>query len=246
MADGMYVTWGGYEHDSGEVQINWRGSALQAATGEVYAQRRTIDLFGVLQASSQTALHAKIGELLEAYSEPGRDLTLRFANGTPSHLSLKSAECIGGTRVVGPVSFPSNRDGAYAVSIEYTVSVEGDLAGEISTNTLSFSETLTFSGGGPLEGYLEPRNARPVRQLLSQFSVYRATQSGTAVGLYRYPLVPAAIWPGKAVRQPKVVPVSPRRQGSGNDVIYTDFAVSWEYEFASEDPLVGTPTRWAI
>lgn len=241
----MHWFYGDFRHDDGEVQVSLVKTPEVAQTGEPFGIRWRFDLQGVLIRSTQAALHQRIGEMQAAYAFENQDCGLRFSNGSLTHIILNADACIGGLRVTSPPSFPSNEDGAYGRYIAYSISLEGIVARTVSTDTLSFRETVEFSGGGAVRDMMEPLNAPPVDVLLRSHSAYRAVQSGEAVGLYSYPVVPRALWPRALNKTPDISRSSPTRKGFGANITYTDYPVSWRYEFSSKTPLTGSPNAWA-
>lgn len=241
----MHIQYGSYAHDPGEIQLSVSREAVFNDAEVPYAVRERWDMDGMLVGDSQSDIDRKVRDLTAAYSQDGLDLSLKLSAGGDTHLRLKSTECIGGTRVTQPPSFPSNSDAAYVTFLPYAVSVEGlvALAGT-SSYLVSFQETIARSGGGPRYGMIEPLTGMPIRQLLKRNTIYRATQRGSATGLYTYPSVPLPLWPAALKEAPKVERVGPRVRGTGATSTYTHYTVSWSYEFESATPLIGNPHSW--
>lgn len=176
-----------------------------------------------------------------AYAD-GADFRILLPDGSQSAHSLLSGQCLGGTRIVNPPSFPDFSAAAGVTYLRFTATVEGEvIASNPATSLLSFEESLSFTGGGPLTGFIEVLNGPPIEQTLRQQTVYRATQTGSAVGYGSYPAPAAPLWPAnEIVPSRRITPRSPKRKGN----TYTEFPVSWSYEFHSASALSGTPHFW--
>lgn len=240
----MNVKYGSYAHGEGEVQISVQQSPELNDAGVVKWVRTTYTLAGVLVADDSQSMETKARSLELAYSVDGRDLRLVHTNGSATHLSLLSASCFGGTRVVQRPSFPDMKNAAYVTFLPYTIVVEGNVTDASALATISFEERISRSGGGAIYGHLEPLTGKPIKQLLKRHSVYRVTQSGSAVGFSSYPTVPSPIWVAALIQSPNIEFGSPRRIGSGSNTSYVEYPVSWSYEFEHASQLAGTPNSW--
>ena len=75
-------------------------------------------------------------------------------------------------------------------------------------------------------------------QIFQSFQPYIYVQSGTAVGMFGYPLIPDGIWPPAF----QLEPVRPRYGGARKQgPIPQEYVISWEYKFGSTRPLIGVP-----
>lgn len=241
----MYIQYGSHAHAPGEIQLSVSKQTLFTEAQTPYAVRERWDMQGMLVGDSQSDINAQVSTLLTAYSKHGEDIALKLSEGGDSHLKMRSRDCIGGTRVVVPPTFPSNVDAAYVTFLPYTIAVEGDVAmTDLPTALLAFSETITKSGGGPRFGLLEPLIGAPVRQLLKRQTIFRATQQGTATGLYARPTAPLPLWPNALKESPRIELRSPKVRGSGSSLTFTEYTISWQYEFESSQPLLGSPHTW--
>jgi len=241
---GMFVRYNGprgsYTHKVGEVEYVVQQQTLYTERQSPHATLVTIQLTGVLIGSSPAALDAKAVQLVAAYRDGG-DLYLYRSGGVATSLSLRSANTTGGVRVTQPPSFPTMAGAAFATHLPFTIVIEGEVPlGNAGASLQSFSETVQFTGGGPKYGFLEPLTGSPVRMRLRQSTVFRATQSGSAVGLYARPSPPAPLWPAWIKEAPQISGTSPRVVGVRGAL--RDFGVSWSYSFESSGPLTGGPT----
>ncbi len=241
----MFIQYGSHQHQPGEIQLSISKETLFTDADTPYATRERWDMSGMLVGDDQSDINSQVSSLLNAYSQDSQDLTLKLTEGGDSHLRLRSRDCIGGTRVIAPPSFPDNSDAAYVTFLPYTVAVEGIVAlANPATALLSFSETIVRSGGGPRFGLIEPLIGRPIKQLLKRNTIFRAVQRGTATGLYQRPVPPLPLWPDALKQAPEITLDSPRVRGAGASLTYTHFTISWQYEFESATPLLGSPHAW--
>ena len=240
---GMFLKYGDHAHAVGECDIAIAIEALETDAGTPYAQRVRWDIRGLLTGEDASEINEKVIALKTAYSENARDLTILLPNGTTaSSQRIVSANTTGGTRVVS-ASFPTMDRAGYVTNYQYSVVVEAEIPlDDIQTALRSFSESLSFTGGGPRYGHLETLNTAPVKQLLRQQTVYRVEQVGQAVGLYARPTPPLPIWPAAQIESGARRLGSPKRRR--ND--YTDFDINWSYRFESASPLVGSPHVWGL
>jgi len=241
----IYLEYGDYTHSLGEAAVTIASEALRDGMGEVYGHQVTWTIDGMLSVQTdQDDLLAALEELEEAYSSENQDVKLVTADGTVAH-SLLTADCLGGTKIITPPSFPQGKGAELGTFRNYRIVITGEKILDPSDLTilLSFEETVEAAGGGPVYGHIETLSGRPVKQLLRRQSLYRATQVGRAVGLRAYPTAPAAIWPAALVQLGSSVKRSPRRVSTGN---YKGYEVSWQYQFESATQLNGNPRTWNI
>lgn len=237
----MRVRYGNYTHAVGEAGISRVAEALFNEAGVGYATKWRWTMQAMLSGSSEADLAAKVDALQAAYSVDGLDLVLLLTSGSPSPHVLRSSDCMGGTRVVQPPSFPDMRGAANVTHLNYTVVVEGDVRRTNGPALESFRETLQLHGGGRRFGYLEPPRGRPIRQLLKQQTKCVAVQSGTAVA-YDAWYVPTAIFPAyQEDDYPPVTYEGPFKDAGG----YYRYTTSWQYTFEADIRLSGKPRHWA-
>lgn len=241
----MRVKYGSYAHGEGEVQLSVQQTPELNDAGVVKWVRHTYSLSGVLVADDSQSMETKAIALERAYALNGRDLRLEHDDGSSTHLYLQSSLCYGGTRVIQRPSFPDMRNAAYVTFLPYTIVVEGNVLSSSALSLVSFEERLSRSGGGPIYGHHEPLTGKPIKQLLKRHSVYRVTQSGSAVGLTSYPSPPPPLWLSALIKTPQIDQTSPRRIGSGTSSSYVEYGISWSYEFEHASALAGNPNVWS-
>ena len=240
----MYLKYGAYRHADNEVSVAISKEGLFTQAGIARGTRERWTVAGRLQATDQASLTTAINTLAAAYSIQGQDLALYRDNDQPTSHAITSAATNGGVRVVVPPSFPEGKGAEYSTFRNYTIVLAAELL-DASTTILNWQETLTFRGGGPQFAYLEPITGLPQKQLLKQATTYRALQSGEAVGQLGYPVPASPLWPNaEHTGQRQVRYELPRRMGPPGSPTYTQFKVTWSYNFEDAGPLVGLPTAW--
>lgn len=243
----MYLKYGSFTHPLGEAAVFISREPVETEASTRYAIRERWDIQGLIcnPTGTATAMSTLIAALETAYATDGNDLTLYLPDGiTSSQHAIDSSTTIGGTRIVQPLSYPEGEGPEYITMRHFTVAVEALKPVSGPTNLLSFSESVTYIGGGPRYGHLEPLAGPPVKQLLKNMTIYKATQRGNAVGLYAYPIVPSSMWPAYQLQLPDISYGSPRRIGYNGATNHTEFPVEWTYEFESAQSLSGSPHTW--
>lgn len=240
----MYLQYGSYQHASGEVSVVISKQGLFTDAGMSRAVRERWEIQGQLHAATPAAVSTAIDALVAAYAVQGQDLGFYFDDGQPSSHAIDSSATNGGVRVVVPPSFPQGRGAEYSTFRNYTIVLEAEWL-DTGTALLSWHETLQFRGGGPQFAFLQPIAGAPVKQVLRQATTYHVTQSGEAVGQQAYPTPPGPIWPASEhVNQRQVRYELPKRMGPTGQATFTQYKVSWTYQFEAAAPLVGLPSSW--
>lgn len=189
----------------------------------------------------RSTMYNQIQAFSNAYALNGRDLVLEYSDGSASYHQLLTSNCLGGTIVKEPPQFPTGRFGENNTVRTYRVVVTGRLPVSRSA-MMSFSERITISGGGMRWGCIEVNRGEGVRQLLRTHGLCRATQSGSATGLYAYPDIPPPIWPYALVEQfPELTLENPETYGGEQGAPQLNHTVSWSYQFEATQRLWGTP-----
>lgn len=215
--------------------------------GQPYATTHTWAITGRTAAADTAAVVAKYRLMEQAFAFWGGDLQLEDSTGTVIE-RLPSIGSLQGVKITQPPSCPDGTGAQLSTYRDYTLTATASYPGAVLPGGAlagvgplrAFTETLSFSGGGPRRGVVECINTPPQEQTLALYSAYRATQSGTAVGLLGYPPIPLPIWPAALESAPETSRGSPRFANG----VYTEFPVSWSYRYVSALPLVGFPNRW--
>jgi hypothetical protein len=242
----MYLKYGNYQHAANEASVVISKQAIYSEAGLQRGLRERWEIAGRLQAGDPGGVTAAIDALTAAYAVGAQDVGFYLDNGEPTSHRITSAQTNGGVRVVVPPSFPQGKGAEYSTFRNYTIALEAEWLDPQAT-LLSWHEVLAFKGGGAKFAHLEPINGQPVKQLLKQASVFRATQTGEAVGYQAYPVPALPIWPAaEHIDQREIRYELPRRMGPPGQATYTQYKVSWSYHFEDAGPLLGFPTAWPI
>lgn len=236
----MYVRYGNYQHELGEVALDIRREALRTDGGLHYAEKINWSLSGILQAESFSALKTDIQSIEQAYSVPNLDLRLIWTDGTTdsAHV-LRASECLDGPRAVRGPNFPESFGPEAVTQRRFTIEIEAEKAlSNPETLLLSWKERVITNGGGPRYRWVELVTGPPQKQRLVEQTTYKATQSGEAVGYRGEPVPPQPIWPAALIEAPEFTFESPVKRGRGKQ---TGYYVGWRYEFESGTPLFGRP-----
>ena len=242
----MYLKIGSHTFALGQVALNIQSDVEENDAGQPLFLRQRWSAQGLLTTQQRTAAAAAADidaqvAVLNTVLVNGVDIRLTMPNGTTlSQHQLISANCIGGTRLVS-AGIPSFDRAGGITNLGFTFVYEGDKPANNAASLLrSFEETIQFSGGGPLFGHIVTQTGLPVKQKLRGNTVYRATQSGSAVGYLARPNPPLAIWQNAQIRAGDFTSKSPRRRNGD----FIDFGITWSYEFESAFPLIGNPNAW--
>lgn len=241
----MILTYGSYTHEDSEVRLSIAKQAELTPSGVPYKIRETWDIGGVLHGASVSAVTTAIAALEAAYEKHGQNLILYESNGsTRTAHYLIAADMLTGPTVIRPPSYPNGSGADYTTFRQYQITVEAEYeAGAAQDRLLSWEETIQVNGnGGPRYVVIELRNGPPQRQQVSEATPIAAVQAGRAVGLAGYPLPPAPLWPAFVEQQSLAVSYGhPRATTTPQGTKYTEWPVTWQYNFLSPVPLFGTP-----
>lgn len=240
---GSVLVYGSYAHAAGECAVQIINQPI-FENGARRHLKQTWVINGRIQADSQTALTAALHNLQNIYSNNNQDLVLKIGQAATVH-TLRSSDTLGGIRVTQLPTYENGAGAEYSTFRTYTIRVEGDIP-DMNVQTLAWKEAVRSYGGGPQFMFLECLNGAPVQQQIKEEVIYRATQTGEAVGMFTWPQPPSPIWPDffKQDISPGVEIFTPDRAGIYGGNRYTGFRITWSYVFESNFPLVGLPTPW--
>jgi len=233
----------GFTFPLGTVDIAINKDVVENEQNIPVAVKHRWSLMPMLIGASATAIDALMASLNTAFSSNGFDMVLTMPNGTTSSQHrLTNAGALGGVRVTklpSPKTF-TNAGGVTNLDLEITVEAEYPVSSAASL-LRSFEETLSFEGGGPVEGYVKTLRGMAQKQTLMQNDTYRCIQAGSAIGYYDTPSAPQPIFQWAMLKAPKRSVKSPTAKSG----FLTNQFVSWSYEFESTSPLNGNPTVWS-
>lgn len=213
------------------------------STGRLIGRTERWTISGWLVGANAAALTTAINSLKTAFAADGQDLGLYTdADVATSHV-ITNASTLGGVRVTEMPSFPEGKGAEYANQRSFQVTLEADFQDAGAANLISFSEHVSMTGTGgarfvvqvPLEGPI-------VTQVVSAATPVIITQSGSALGLSGYPVVPGPlVSAGEHVDRRRVEYRSPRRLADGS---YREYECSWAYEFEVAAASAPPPNAW--
>lgn len=236
----MYAQFGNYDFPENAVMVGIRRSVNDPKNPT--EETLEVDLSGTLLASGQSACASAQAALLAACRQTEETFTF-FTDAGASAIKLSSSNALSGPNVSrgpdfggqnGGYEFVAGRSFSLTITATYPMSTQPVHSG---LQLLSWSESISRQGDGKARyGHMETMNTRAQRVMLKAFSLYRATQSGSASALLGYPVPPGPIWsPGLYASDPEVTYTSPQTQGD-------PFQISWAYSFESTAPLLGLPS----
>jgi hypothetical protein len=203
-----------------------------------YVERWDLEVWLLNPTGSQTM----IANAEKAFQKNGVDVILYQPDGkTKSAHQMLSRNSFGGTQIVQRPQYEDAKGAEHVTYRTFQAAIAATFLVE-NPNTLlkDFTEEISFAGGGPRFGHLEPLIGLPVKQLRKQNTIYRATQSGHATGIIGFPTIPFPVFPDALIEAPDVVKAGPVRIGGA----FTDFMISWSYRYEAAFPLFGNPTPW--
>lgn len=240
---GLHIRYGSYAHQPGEVEYSRERFVEFNERDQPWLVRERWDLNGWLLGNDPNDMNLKLRALQIAYAKPNQSIGMHFPNGARTDVFLSPASTLSGIKVIRQPTLPDNRNAAFVTFLPYAISLEAEFPYNGNANmVLEFSETLDFEGGGPLFGHIETINSLPQKQRKRAATVFRAVQSGRAVGLFSRPLVPSPLWPADLVGRPRVRKPSAIRRGNG----VTHWPIEWSYTFESVFAMFGEPNFWGF
>lgn len=214
---------------------------IVSAGGNQLARRITMDVSGYLIVNGQNDCSQKMAQMIAAIASYNPELILLHDDGSISAMALVNQGSLGGVIYLDGPNFDRNDGAEYTTLRSFSFSAMAEYPVTNDFRLVSFTETLSFRGGGPRTIWRESINALPQPQIVALATVYHVTQSGAAVGYLGPVTPPLPIWPGaELVDQRQITQTAPDRLGYG----YSNFGCSWRYEFESAFPLIGVPNQW--
>lgn len=239
----MQLSYGNFSHATDTVGFTISATCSDDDAGMPYEVTYNWNLNGEVQGSTTTEVVAACRLLEAAYAVWFQDLIFRDDSGNITH-SLLNAGSKTGVRVVGPVGYPSSEGAELSTYRRFSVSLSATYPAIGANAIRSYHESLSFSGGGPERAVIECANVVPQEQLIKAFTMQVIRQTGSAVGTFAYPAIPAPCFPGLE----RIISVPPGNPQYGSpklrNGIQVDFPVSWSYEFITGRPVFGLPHPW--
>lgn len=250
----MYVRRGSYNHEANETRFRFRIMPQYADSRILVGYKKLVHLEGMLFGDDASELATKQAALVAAYtSTSGNFVVLQNDNSTeiPTY-KIDGSKTIGGIRLTD-IDFPNADAAEWTTYLKYVIDLEADIGGVglvggqggSQSVLISFTETITVRGNGGAAFVLRtPRNAPPVKQIVSQRTPIFASQRGVAVGLYKYPSPPQPIWPQHRLNPDDEISkeTADTVGGTGNQQQRREFRISWNYQFAAPSTLNANPS----
>lgn len=226
MAD-FNLKYGSYTHAVAEPAVLVRKELIEDDKGAAIGHSVTWEINGRLVAASQAALFTAMEDLENAYSVNNKNISFETTDGTVIH-QIKLAQTGQGIKIASFV-WPMGQDAVLATFADYQIMVKAEVAlvgsGPGGNSLLSFQEAISIVGtGGPRRVVREMLNGPPIEQIVSSFTLGRATQSGTATGWNSYPNPGIVIFPAYLINPDSAV----TRSRAG-----TRLQTAWSYQFVS-------------
>jgi len=246
----MYLKVGTTRLARGSAGVAIRQDPVLNDLREIWAHDVTLEIS--IFITTQRATHnqqiaditSQTNAVAQLFARNNLDIRYQHLNGTNSHIVLLNSQCLGGVRILEPPQWPDSKGAEHVTKRTMTVKVGGRVpvdSSNLKSLLSKFTEEVRFEPAGAKYGMQETLETRAVRQRLQRYQAYRATQSGTAIGLYGYPQVPRPLWPFALVNEDPLV-IYGHPEVIGNDLC--NFPISWTWLYASETRLSGRPNIW--
>lgn len=190
------------------------------------------------EADQATTLVALENSFRTAFAKDGGDFRVTYPDGT-EELFLRSADFVGGLRVLEGPYFPGDAPGELVRRRTFEVTIGGerldvdDPGGPIEgvPPTVTYTQTLTYEGnGGPRFVIIETLEGAPIKQQTNAATVSRCVQRGTYIWKSdtTYPTAPDMKYPADEKRDLRVLSFLDPAAGSKG--------IEWQYVFESATP----------
>ena len=256
----MQLIYGSFAFPVDSVNIGTRIENILNAAQIPITRKVYFDVSGDLLVSpsqadpainAQIDMSAQTATLTKALSVNYKNLTFLNDDGGVTATVLTNAGTLTGVVIVRGVDFPGGvNQSEYVARRKFTFTAMAEIVNTPSyTALVSFSESISFSGGQPIRQMCRSVNKNPIDQITWPFTEFEAVQSGEAVGLLNWPYgnstgMPPLKFSSSCLREaPKIDASGPDRVGLTN---YRNYRVRWTAKFASPSPLIGVPTLWTL
>ncbi len=190
------------------------------------------DPANVSSSSAAQWMSGMIAELRAALLNMSRPrITMLHDDLTVSCFDIDPAQCSDGP-TISNIQFPKSGDDVFTSGNNYSFQVTAvrNVGSSSNHGILEFQESLEHLSGGLVVDYVGGTINLAEKQIVKENEPWSYLQSGSAVGLYGYPIPPPPIYPQHRTRMkfPKLYapeiayPVQQR------------FKIEWSYEFMSD------------
>ncbi len=242
----MIVQLGSFSFQVNEASLNISRRGLVGDNGLVYAWEHNWNISGRLIRDTVAELTTAIELLEDAARNIDGDCRVLFDSGVRTAHFIPLGLTLNGIRAIVPPSYPTSEGAEYVTYRTFTMTVQAEVgftpAGGQQAQSIgitNWQETISVSGGHPLDVNLICLNAPPVRQRVSPQVPWVGVQTGRAMGLYGYPAKPANVFVGASIDQDMEEYATPDQNNAGPTIQRSNYPVSWTYRVSSPDPLTG-------
>lgn len=246
----IYLKYGEYAHKLCDAEVVISRQSVVNDVGITYAIDHTWQINGKLEGDTQAELTQAIRDLEYYYSIPDQNISLRFGiedgNGNaiddpavsnPTAHYINATDTLHGVRVTQQPSYPIGRGAEYSTFRSYQITVEArvalaNLVGGTEINRYTqWTESVTVLDGQPKWVPLEVLDGPPVIQKVSNHTIQRVIQEGTAIAdiLPPYPqkMYPTIPTEREMVRRSSPTITSTRGGGQSN----TMYQIDWQFVY---------------
>lgn len=252
----MLLKYGAYPYPVNGVTCQSHITPKHNAAGMVMTLVQAMTVTGDLLAPNGTTTPQQDLTIMQtgmqaALAIPYQDLIFYADNGSVTATFLTNAGTLSGVRLTDGPTFDAGRStGEYAVKRAFSFKMEVEyLYPNRPSALMSFSESVSYSGGLPIREMCRAVNKPPIDQIVWPYTEFEATQSGEAVGLLTWPFGsptagPPLLFPAAFLRKaPEIHPSGPDRVGPNG---WRNYRVRWSMRYASATPLIAAPTKWTF
>lgn len=234
----MRFRYGSFWHPTGEI-TSCRFTARQSNNDRGKAQiiTRRISLTGMIVASGQAAIDARVAAIMVAYSSNRYDAQMMRSDGSGTTQALWDSSSISGVKVVEPPSFGIDPNQAhFATGLPFSIALEADYLYSDTDPLMSYSETIRVDGdGGPVRVVRPVDFGQWVEQIVANTSPVIISQTGEAVGSLAYPVPNAPIYPARILNpfsDKTIEEMTPQLMGR----LHMGYPVRWAYRMTFTTP----------
>jgi hypothetical protein len=240
----LLVKYGSYTHPVSSTGLTFSTEIRENEQGLPVAIDYTVNLEGKLlnPTANPRDLDHLIATLEAAYSIRGLDFGIVHKDGRPTRAFWRNSDTIGGIRA-NFYAAPNYQGAEYVTYRTFQLRVTFSMLPFNSPQFLRFTETIQISGGGPTFDVMEVPFGEGIRHRTRTHSKCTATQSGSAVTRFKFPIIPRPIWPhALAKAQPDETTVYRPKGGRPNgQITLEECEISWRYDYVWPTRLFGVP-----
>lgn len=212
----MYIKYGTFSHALNEASVSINQTVIESDynVGIGYTANWTIQ--GMLLPDASAAdpvanLTAKITSMQAAYGQNGKNIGLYEDDGTLTAHYINNNLTVQGVRIQG-LNFPQGLGAEYATTRSYVISLTADFISDNAARKgqkyIESSQSVSSTGtGGPRYVIRETRFGAPVRQLVSQATICRVSQTGSIKCLGKPP-VPTPLYSNYEILPARSISIS--------------------------------------